>query len=424
MFGVHSHAGLAAKANIARVKYGPVPTHGLTTQQHAPEAANSASVNLPGQACDTPPPSSTKPQLPEPRLKIPQEDLRMLPTYKSCDFAGMPRPAWLVRGVIHGGEVIILWGESQAGKTALLLDMVAAIATGSDWAGHPVIQTNVLYVALEGQIGLRTRAQALEHVRGLGHLDGIIYCDAPCNVASDKDVNALALTALRHHAKFIVIDTLSASIAGVVDENSNSAMAGVIANAQRLMQMTGAAVLLVHHTGNDPKRGTRGAYALRANPDVCIEVACSGDERYWRVDKSRDGNPGTAGMFRIEPVTFQPPHEPEPLESIVVRHVEQAEGDSPVPPTAGGRSTKATGRAKRALVAIQARLVNSIYVDGPPAQALEMPHDEAEEVVKAEFRDLSSKHRAQYAREAIKALVDEGKLIRDGDKVRLPQRTQ
>lgn len=198
-------------------------------------------------------PSASPPphQLPAPTLPLPPGVKRGLPTHTSQDFRHLPRHVWLVRDVFHGGEIIILWGESQAGKTALLLDMVAAIASGSDWAGHPVTRTNVIYVALEGQIGVRTRVQALEHDRGVSHLEGIHYVFNPCNVASEADVNELALTALKHDAKFIVIDTLSASIAGMAEENSNSAMAGMIANVQRLTQMTGAAVLLVHHCGND-----------------------------------------------------------------------------------------------------------------------------------------------------------------------------
>lgn len=51
--------------------------------------------------------------------------------------------------------------------------MVAAVASGSDWADHPVTQTNVIYVALEGQLGLRTRVQALEHDRGGVYQKGI-----------------------------------------------------------------------------------------------------------------------------------------------------------------------------------------------------------------------------------------------------------
>ena len=138
----------------------------------------------------------------------------------------------------------------------------------------------MIYVALEGQLGLRTRVQALEHDRGGVYQKGIRYVFDACNVASTEDVDALAVTALKHQAKFIVIDTLSASLAGTAEENSNSAMAGMIANVQRLTRMTGAAVLLVHHSGNDPRRGARGAYALHANPDVSIEVGRNGNERY------------------------------------------------------------------------------------------------------------------------------------------------
>lgn len=369
------------------------------------------------------PPASPPPrQLPAPTLPLPPGVTRGLPTHTSQDFRHMPRHVWLVRDVFHGGEVIILWGESQAGKTALLLDMVAAIANGADWAGHPVTQTNVIYVALEGQIGVRTRVQALEHDRDVSHLEGIHYVFNPCNVASEEDVNELALTALKHDAKFIVIDTLSASIAGTAEENSNSAMSGMIANVQRLTQMTGAAVLLVHHCGNDPKRGARGAYALHANPDVSIEVGRSGEDRYWRLDKGRDGEPA-GGWFKIEGVSFQPAHETEPLKSIVVRHVEDAEAPVALP----SPKTKGQERADEALKAITLHLrMAGIGADGEQSLG-EATDDAISKIVAQAFKDkcdsgeegYGSNHRAKNVREAIQSLLDAGLLIRDGGKVRL-----
>lgn len=369
------------------------------------------------------PPPTPLLQLPAPTLPLPPGVTRGLPTHTSQDFRHLPRHVWLVRDVFHGGEVIILWGESQAGKTALLLDMVAAIASGSDWAGHPVTRTNVIYVALEGQIGVRTRVQALEHDRGVTHLEGIHYVFNPCNVASEADVNELALTALKHDAKFIVIDTLSASIAGMAEENSNSAMAGMIANVQRLTQMTGAAVLLVHHCGNDPKRGARGAYALHANPDVSIEVGRSGENRYWRLDKGRDGEPAS-GWFKIEGISFQPEHETEPLKSIVVRHVENTAASAALP----SPKTKAQERADEALKAITLHLrVAGIGVDGeqPPGEAT---HESISKVVAQAFKDkcdggeegYGSNHRAKNVREAIQSLINAGLLILHEGKVRLP----
>ena len=371
---------------------------------------------------EVPPPLTSLPprQLPEPTLPLPPGVTRGLPTHTSQDFHHMPRHVWLVRDVFHGGEIIILWGESQAGKTVLLLDMVAAIASGSDWAGHPVTRTNVVYVALEGQIGVRTRVQALEHDRGTGHQEGIHYVFNPCNVTSEKDVNELALTALKHEAKFIVIDTLSASIAGMAEENSNSAMSGMIANVQRLTQMTGAAVLLVHHCGNDPKRGARGAYALHANPDVSIEVGRSGENRYWRLDKGRDGEPAS-GWFKIEGISFQPEHETEPLKSIVVRHVENTAASAALP----SPKTKAQERADEALKAITLHLrMAGIGVDGeqPPEEAT---HESISKVVAQDKCDsgeegYGSNHRAKNVREAIQSLIDGGLLILHEGKVRLP----
>lgn len=341
----------------------------------------------------------------------------MLATHSSRDFAILPRHVWLVQDVFHGGEVVILWGESQAGKTVLLLNLVAAIARGSSWAGHPVFQTNVLYVALEAQIGVRSRVQALEHDLGTGPLNGIHYVFEPCNLAIEEDVNALAQAALQHGAKFIVIDTLSASVAGKVEENSNSSMAGLIANVQRLTQMTGAAVLIVHHTGNDPKRGARGAYALHANPDVSIEVGRSEKDHYWRLVKGRDGKLDVGGRFKIDAVTFQPDPQQEPLESIIVRHLEERGASQALvrPP----RVTKAQERADGALAAIRECLLAEIVGAGQPAST-GMSCDEARLVVTAAFQDYGHKHRAQYVRESLEALVTSGRLVQEGDTLRLP----
>ncbi len=77
--------------------------------------------------------------------------------------------------------------------------------------------------------------------------------------------------------------------------------------------------------------GVRAArMRLHANPHVSIEVGRSGEDRYWRLDKGRDGEPA-AGWFKIEGVSFQPEHETEPLKSIVVRHVEDAEAPAALP---------------------------------------------------------------------------------------------
>ncbi|QIL84317.1 AAA family ATPase (plasmid) [Diaphorobacter sp. HDW4A] len=368
-----------------------------------------------------------EPRLPDPTLPPPFDVSRTLPTHTSEDFEHMPRLGWLVREVFHGGEVIILWGESQAGKTALLLDMVAAVASGADWAGHPVTQTNVIYVALEGQLGLRTRVQALEHDRGGLHQKGIRYVFDACNVASTEDVDALAVTALKHQAKFIVIDTLSASLAGTAEENSNSAMAGMIANVQRLTRMTGAAVLLVHHSGNDPRRGARGAYALHANPDVSIEVGRNGNERYWRLNKGRDGS-HTKGWFRIEPIEFQPAHETEPLQSIVIRHVQDSDdtqaNDAMV---FAGPKPKTQERTDVALQAIRQHLSQLDLNGNEQRNPGEATEETIRKIVSQAFKEMhdsgeegyGSNHRAENVREAIQSLVSAGQLLREGGKVRV-----
>ena len=357
-------------------------------------------------------------QLPVPTLALPPDVLLDFPTYSSRDFPNLPKSVWLVRDVFCAGSVILLWGESQAGKTALLIDLMESIAAGQAWAGHDVVQTNVLYVALEGQSGLRRRVQALEHDRGFEPHDRIRYGFRPINIAELADINTLAGVALKNSVKMIVIDTLSASISGTVDENSNSAMAGVIANVQRLTQLTGAAVLIVHHTGRDPGRGERGAYALRANPDVSIEVSSTGSGRRWCVVKGRDGRPGIGGTFTIEQVTFHPSDEDEPVESIVVRHgaaLENLSGSN-----RPSRSPEVEERNAEALKAVILQMRMNEVANGGPAP---IAYEEVINLIKSApiFTAIDSRHRKDRAKKSLDALISDGLLLQEGELLRVPE---
>ncbi len=169
-------------------------------------------------------------------------------------------------------------------------------------------------------------------------------------------------------------------------------------------------------------RMERRAYALHANPDVSIEVGRSGEDRYWRLDKGRDGEPA-GGWFKIEGISFQPEHETEPLKSIVVRHVEDAEA----PAVPSSPKTKGQERADEALKAITLHLrMAGIGADGQ--QPLGEATDEAiSKIVAQAFKEkcdsgeegYGSNHRAKNVREAIQSLLYAGLLIRDGGKVRL-----
>jgi len=71
----------------------------------------------------------------------------------------------------------------------------------------------------------------------------------------------------------IIIDTLSRVMAGG-NENSPEDMGALVRNIDRLRAETGAATILVHHSGKELARGARGHSLLRAAADTEIEMTC------------------------------------------------------------------------------------------------------------------------------------------------------
>jgi|TARA_R110000823_G_C15946698_1_gene501072 predicted transcriptional regulator len=75
-------------------------------------------------------------------------------------FAGdLQAPIYLVDQIIRRGNLYALSGHSNAGKTAIMLDLACSIATGRTFAGEPSEQSKVLFFAGENPEDLKGRVQ-------------------------------------------------------------------------------------------------------------------------------------------------------------------------------------------------------------------------------------------------------------------------
>ena len=101
------------------------------------------------------------------------------------------------------------------------------------------------------------------------------FCFDALNIGAEADIDDLAATIVRLGASVVFIDTLSASLAGALEENSTSDMAKMIGLLRRLIRMTGVTVILIHHTGHQEGR-ERGASVLRRDVDVSIMLTRKG----------------------------------------------------------------------------------------------------------------------------------------------------
>ncbi|CAB4178592.1 Archaeal primase DnaG/twinkle, TOPRIM domain [uncultured Caudovirales phage] len=159
---------------------------------------------------------------------------------------------WLVKGWIPRDSLIMLHGPSGSGKSLVVLDMVARVASSlDDWQGHKVRHGQVIYLAGEGWIGMSKRIRAWREVNSVDSLD-MWVSKAGCDLNSPEGYRLArdAIIAIKKDnikPAVIVVDTLHRFMAG--DENSAQDAGEMIKACGGLMAEFNCSVLLVHHTG-------------------------------------------------------------------------------------------------------------------------------------------------------------------------------
>lgn len=224
------------------------------------------------------------------------------------DVESLPPPKWLVPGVLTEGSLAAIYGAPESGKSFLAVDMSMAIAGGIDWHGRQVEHGGVLYIAAEGAPGLGKRFRAWKVDRcAQGRRFDLHLMRDDLNLAAEKDggVRAFvqAVTDELGPLRLIVIDTLNQTAAGA-DENSAKDMGRYIASMKLLRNATGAAVVVVHHSGKDLSKGMRGSTALLGAMDTTVEVerASDGHSIKVTVKKQKDAEREPPMRFNMEKV--------------------------------------------------------------------------------------------------------------------------
>lgn len=216
----------------------------------------------------------------------------------------------LIEGVVGRGAMVVLYGDSNCGKTFAAIDMGASVARGVEWLGKPTDTGLVVYLATESPGSVQTRLKAYQRYHGL-KVPGFVIVKSPINLY-DGEADTTAIIDLvselesEHGVKVALIfgDTLARLVAGA-NENSGEDMGVVVRNVDAIRSATGAAFVLIHHSGKDATRGARGWSGLRAATDTEIEVTSddASGVRTAEITKQRD-LPGKGDRlgFRLEPI--------------------------------------------------------------------------------------------------------------------------
>jgi phage/plasmid primase-like uncharacterized protein/KaiC/GvpD/RAD55 family RecA-like ATPase len=215
-------------------------------------------------------------------------------------------PDELVEGLMTIGSSVVVYGDSNSGKTFWALSVATAIATGEDCYGRKTDPGLVVYLASEAPASIRSRMQAIKKFHGCS-LENLAMVPVPMNFyAGDQDAHdVIELVRAIEVAKgkpvrLIIGDTLARMSAGA-NENSGEDMGPVMARFDQVATATGAAMMIIHHNGKDAARGARGWSGIRAHIDTEIEVSEKDGTRSVSVTKQRElPSKGETIYFKLE----------------------------------------------------------------------------------------------------------------------------
>lgn len=232
-----------------------------------------------------------------------------LPNIKGMDTLIDNPPALseeLIKGILRQGHKMLLSGSSKAGKSFLLMELCAAIASGTEWLGFPCKQGKVLYINLEIDEAscidrfmrvfrrLRIDFELLKNV-SLWNLRGhAIPLDklVPKLIRRIKDKGYLA----------VVIDPIYKVITG--DENNATEMGAFCNQFDKICTETGCSAIYCHHHSKGAQGMKKamdrasGSGVFARDPDAQLDIielelsdhikdfVRDGHETGWRLESS------------------------------------------------------------------------------------------------------------------------------------------
>ena len=251
----------------------------------------------------------------------------------------MPRPKWLIEGILKEGTLAVLYGEPKSTKSFVALDWAASLSEGDDWfdftTPHP---RDVVYVQAESPWGLGDRLKAWREARGTKP-ERLRFLYHPINMLDASDRESL-VTLIREEAVnpgLIILDTMARTFGGG-DENSASDMGAFVRNADLLKEELGTAILVVHHPGRNVKRGPRGSTALYGALDTMMLM-----EKKGKPERLADGTTVIHSVLTCQDQKDAPCFDPHILtlicrDSCVAVEVEQVKGKAPKPKALDNRT--------------------------------------------------------------------------------------
>lgn len=210
------------------------------------------------------------------------------------DLKDMPPVAYLdTRQELVKNGFNVLYARRGAGKSFVALDY--ALTRAQDMP--------VAYFAGEGISGFPDRIAAWMHQHRKPAGQFKFFRTVP-KMLNTEDVDALIAVLKPMKPALIVLDTLARCMAGH-DENNTADMSLFVEACDRLRGETGAALLVIHHTGK-VANGTRGSIVLEDAADMVIELTNEDGVIKLACDKAKDSEPFEPRYLRLMQTDARP----------------------------------------------------------------------------------------------------------------------
>lgn len=204
-----------------------------------------------------------------------------------AELAALPPPQWMVADCLPEQSLSMIYGKWGTYKSFIALDMALSLSTGTPFLGMETARPyRAVFVAGEGSRGLSLRIRAWLQDRGTDPGEFYVIQAMPAFMNDEEFAEFLhQIDAIK--PEFVVLDTTAYAMVGL-DENSTQDSMNFVNRLTRIQQTWGCSICLIHHSGKDEKKGSRGNTSLPGAMDTIFETALKGNHACLTMDKQKD----------------------------------------------------------------------------------------------------------------------------------------
>ena len=232
-----------------------------------------------------------------------------LPILDVSGLLSVPDPTWIIDGWVIDDGVSVFYGPAKTFKTFNVLDMSLSVACGVPWRGNAVTQTPVLYLLGEGMGTFKYRVHVWLQKRSEGRkaLFWTIPVGVPLSTPEGLANAIAAIESLPIIPGLIVVDTLNRHF-GPGDENSTQDMTKFVQAIDVIRARTRAHICIVHHSGKDAEKGSRGSSALLGAVDNEFRITRTEGTKLCRIECTAARHSDEPKPMTVELVKFDAVH--------------------------------------------------------------------------------------------------------------------